>query len=574
MDRDLHVSSGNHGASVARAAMIAAVMFVCLLAIGFAIGVFNSRPQNGMAQNTGVATQQSPAPDLFNQLMIFQDWERPAVAIVLTGEQHGYLQPCGCSQPQYGGLARRYNLIQEMRKRGWPVVAADLGDVNQIKAPKDLPNVQGTLKYTYAMRAMDQMGYAAVNVGEYEMRMPLPVVLGNFALNNPTPRVVAANLLNRQPGQVFAGTVFDWALADKTTGPKVGFLGLISQSVENKVKDPNVTFHPKTALVLGKALPELKAAGAELIVLLYQGTKAEAKECAKYISDQHQTNPKKFPMVDVIVCLSEEAQPPALPIQAGRPMIVQAGHKGLNAGVIGVFNVKSGAPFELKYQLVAIGPEFNTPRGQEQGHKIMELMEEYTAELKRDGYLAKYKPVNHSVQVAQPNAEYAGSFACQNCHAHAYKIWEGTPHSHAYDTLVSTAKHPSLRQFDGECIVCHTVGFGYKTGFQNFDKTKHLTDVGCESCHGPCSEHVARPNNKALYPDINRWKWREPNPPNQAQENRRQLLIDTFCQSCHDLDNDNNFQFNVKWPKVIHMNPGAAPGPAAANGGWQIDAKK
>ena len=31
------------------------------------------------------------------------------VALLLSGESHGYLQPCGCSEPQKGGLARRYN---------------------------------------------------------------------------------------------------------------------------------------------------------------------------------------------------------------------------------------------------------------------------------------------------------------------------------------------------------------------------------------------------------------------------------------------------------------------------------
>src|SRR5208282_4425390 len=62
----------------------------------------------------------------------YRDWPKPDVAIVLSGELHGYLQPCGCSEPQKGGLARRYNLLQALTKdRGWPVVAADLGDLAQ-----------------------------------------------------------------------------------------------------------------------------------------------------------------------------------------------------------------------------------------------------------------------------------------------------------------------------------------------------------------------------------------------------------------------------------------------------------
>src|SRR5262249_18430329 len=68
----------------------------------------------------------------------FQDWPRPDVALVLSGQQYGYLQPCGCTRPQYGGLARRFNFLQTLRDRGWPVVAADLGDVAQKAGPQTM----------------------------------------------------------------------------------------------------------------------------------------------------------------------------------------------------------------------------------------------------------------------------------------------------------------------------------------------------------------------------------------------------------------------------------------------------
>src|SRR2546426_3771802 len=49
---------------------------------------------------------------------LFRDWPKPDVALLLTGEQNGYLQPCGCSAIQLGGLARRYNFSQSLGKRG------------------------------------------------------------------------------------------------------------------------------------------------------------------------------------------------------------------------------------------------------------------------------------------------------------------------------------------------------------------------------------------------------------------------------------------------------------------------
>ncbi len=100
---------------------------------------------------------------------------------MLTADQHGYLSPCGCSEPQKGGLERRYNFLQMLKERGWPVVAVDLGNVPQAEAPAGLPNKQGLIKYRYAMQAMKEMGYTAVGVGDHEASMPLLTALAEFA---------------------------------------------------------------------------------------------------------------------------------------------------------------------------------------------------------------------------------------------------------------------------------------------------------------------------------------------------------------------------------------------------------
>src|SRR5262245_14622359 len=58
------------------------------------------------------AEKASPAPAA---VQLFRDWpadKPPALALVLSGQEHGYLQPCGCSRPQLGGLPRRYNFLQ------------------------------------------------------------------------------------------------------------------------------------------------------------------------------------------------------------------------------------------------------------------------------------------------------------------------------------------------------------------------------------------------------------------------------------------------------------------------------
>src|SRR5262249_7418991 len=150
---------------------------------------------------------------------------------------------------------------------------------------------------------------------------------------------------------------------------------------------------------------------------------------------------------------------------------------------------------------------------------------------------------------------FVGSQACKNCHKSAYKVWMNSDHAHAYQSL-ENAKKPSLRQFDPECIVCHTVGFAYHSGFRSAEQTPKLKDVGCESCHGPASQHVLKPNDPVWYKLMNPWK--APNDENAEDKKSRVLQMDKLCQRCHDADNDVTWShggFERKWPKVAHPTP-------------------
>jgi hypothetical protein len=279
-----------------------------------------------------------------------------------------------------------------------------------------------------------------------------------------------------------------------------------------------------------------------------------------------------FPDFPVVLCLSEEDEPPVYMMdvkndQTGTTSyIVRLGQKGKHVGVLGVYrNPQGKRPFSFKYELVELGEEYMTPPNQETNHPIVKMMEDYTRDLQKNNYLARYGQKNHLLQAMNPvpglrNPEngvptYIGSKACGKCHEHAFDVWEKSPHSHAYQTLVN-AKRPSLRQFDGECIVCHTVGFGYKSGFTSVNQTKHLENVGCESCHGPGSLHAKNPNDEEWKARMNQL-WRG------AAPNRKEFKIETeLCITCHDTDNDvtwkhdkNYDPFKDKWGKIIHTTP-------------------
>jgi hypothetical protein len=477
---------------------------------------------------------------------LFQNWPRPDFVLLLSGQSNGFLQPCGCSEPQKGGYERRYNFVQTLKARGWPVVAADLGDVIAHDGPQKL------LKYQVAMTAMKLIGYTAVGVGLREIEASVYDVVGQYALNDPVPALVAANLHEKPP----TGCILPSAISNGSqAGPKVAFVGLIGKSVVPQVKDPSITFDPNNATVLKGLVQKLQVQKPELLVLLFHGTLAEAKACATM-----------FPEFRIIVCSSEDEEPPSTPDQVGDTLIVRLGHKSRYVGVVGVNRTgQQNRPLDLRYQLVALNPEFDTPLAQQQNHPIIKLMESYAEEVKKGNYLAKYAQRPHPLQVQFPGAEYVGTGTCKECHESEYKVWKNSKHSVAYATLEKAPKHP-LAQFDGECVACHTVGFGYKTGYTDEVRTKHLRNVGCEDCHGPGSLHVddvktkGKVTNWAVLKAMNEFKGKGDLP---------QADVGLFgaCQKCHDIDNDVNFKsarFGWYWKQIAHPMPASER--AAAGG--------
>jgi hypothetical protein len=517
-----------------RAFFLAAGTLACfsLSAMGFLM------LRGGQAPESGSESQEQKAGPAAAGPRLFHTWpadRQPDVVLLFSGEVHGYLQPCGCSEPQYGGLERRFNFMRGlMQERGWPIVAVDVGDVAQRASP------QALLKYRYTMEAMKRMRYAAVGIGQNEMALPLLDALGEFALNNPSPRVIAANLADKKDS--FAGAVESYEIAGSPGIPRIGVVAAVGPTVARAVNDPMVKF-ADVKKTLTELLPQVQKKQCDLLVLLYQGSIKEAKLCAQ-----------AFPEFHVIQCLTAEEEPPAQPEQVGNTMIVEVGHKGRHIGLVGAYRgAQAGAPFELHYQLVQLGPEYKTPQGKEADNPILGLLENYGKEVKNRNYLAHYPKAAHPIQQQFKEAKYVGSEKCKKCHEESYQVWKASPHSRAYATL-QDAKRPSLRQYDGECVVCHVTGFEYVSGFTSEKQTPHLIDNGCENCHGPGSSHVKDNYDVKLHALMNPYKTQ----PNETAEQKQARLnhLDASCQKCHDIDNDVHWKLD-KWIEghIVHKEP-------------------
>ncbi len=128
------------------------------------------------------------------------------------------------------------------------------------------------------------------------------------------------------------------------------------------------------------------------------------------------------------------------------------------------------------------------------------------------------------------DARFVGSAACQGCHASEFATWEKSAHARAVKSL-------DVKKKAGEdaCLACHTTGFSRPGGFPRGGAvTAHadLATVGCESCHGPGSAHVA------------------PDSPKRGTivslgDKCKSCAILQVCGTCHDDANDPGFRFEV-----------------------------
>ena len=544
---------------------------------------------------------------LVGGMPLFHGWpanQKPDVVIVFSGQTFGYLQPCGCSRPQSGGLERRAVFIDGLKAKGWPVAGVDLGDLYPEKVAVAK---QGKLKYVATMNALREMGYLGVGIGKTEIQADLLSLLAEYALQKEQrPFTLAGNAEGVVQGkavprvQNFGIPGANRPLVDLTEVGKVGEVSVgVAGVVGKALRDDNLKYKWDTTIDFPNAKQAIEDAvkeldkhplKAQLKVLIFQGPSGDA---AKVAAD--------FPQFQLILCQADSDLPPLMPQSVNhkdgtKTLVVQVGHKGQHVGVVGAFK-KPGGGLEFKYQLVPLGEEYITSGNEQQAlakNPTLKVLEDYSKAVRDAKLLAQFPRKPHPAQIQagglKPavNLTYVGTDACAACHVAEHKKWKDASHSHAMETLEKVAKRPSLRQFDGECVRCHTVGFDYQSGYVDEPKSASLRHVGCENCHGPGSGHVAAPNNKALLDLMSSWKQpgaaKMPAPDfmekmaklDPAERGKveiapaQQLLINGVgrtCAQCHDNEADPHFDIYKSWAKIAHT--GLAP-----PGGWPAVAPK
>lgn len=455
----------------------------------------------------------------------WRKWPTPDVTLVVTGQQNGYIEPCGCTglDRQKGGVARRFTFMKQLRDKGWSLLPIDAG--NQVRRF----GRQAEIKLQQSVKAMQLMDYQAIGFGPEDLRLGVGELLAVAAGDSPDDTMFAsANVVLIDPSLMPKFKIVE------VNGIKVGITSILDPSALETQLSDDITLGPKERAAMESATL-MKESGADFRVLMFFGKEEDAK---KLVQD--------VPGFDLVVAAGGYGEPTYQPeeIENARTRMIVTGNKGMYAGLVGIYKQ---AP--LRYARVALTHEF------EDAPEMRQVMKEYQDQLRDIGLqgLGLLPPIPHG-----SGQKFVGTAKCAECHTTAFDIWSSTPHAVATDDIVMPPKERGdiARHFDPECLSCHVTGWNpqeyypYESGYLTLEGSKHLHGSGCENCHGPGSEHSAAEVEGSQVSDERREELRQAMilPLEKAREK---------CMTCHDLDNSPDFHEedafeDVYWPEVEH----------------------
>ena len=371
-----------------------------------------------------------------------------ALRLLVTVQQDGELEPCGCAEGQYGGLPRRASLLRAWEAQGVRTLLADNGDLILDAS------LQSQQKFETTLQAHQAMGTVALNLGEMDLLLD-PVMVELTALNFETPYVSA----NVSPA---AHTHVVVPVDVNGTVITVGITGFLDPELVTEAAPGWQVRAPRPALreVLATLAQEV-----DVILVLAHANRLRTEAILDGLPPPH------------AVVLAHEAEDPIEPVPTslrGVPALAP----GTQAKYLARFDVRTS---DGRVQVV---PQY------EGLHERIPDLPALRALL--DGYQMILEQLDiPDLTPRRPYAaggSYVGVEACAACHVNAVDTWRESKHAHAMDIIVER-KH----EFDPDCLKCHTTGFTFVGGYRSRADTPTLSFVSCEACHGPGSNHAADP---------------------------------------------------------------------------------
>ncbi len=375
----------------------------------------------------------------------------PDLTIIYSGNLDGNLEPCGCNpEAQLGGIQTQAAVIEQLRQTDPELVLISTGGLLSSNFGSD------HLKSQFILPGMKLLKYDAIGVQWSDLAYGIP-----FLLKNPLPYVISnwqndnfssQKVIKREKHQI---SYFQWL--DPKRQPSTG-KGSHQYPLLNDLD------------ILAQKIREAKSQGHFIIL----GTTAEYSDRITFLS------------MDVNILLLKSQPEFQKPVKEGNTLILTPEMWVKHMGRLDI----------------SLDSNMNITQWQ---HKIIPLPDTLTPpiyiKLWYQGYIDQIHDKNakrrelrmqrRKLNMQRRNTSglnfrpYIGQKKCAQCHQDIVTSWNKTKHAKAFNTLEGVNK-----SFDPDCLTCHTVAFEKPGGFIDQSLTPDLTDVQCESCHGPGRDHV------------------------------------------------------------------------------------
>ena len=421
----------------------------------------------------------------------------PSIHVLFTGEENGYLEPCGCSEVQLGGFLKRHTLINHLREKDENLILLSLGDLPSKVGRQD------EIKMEVAFEALGRMGYVAHNIGEKDLNMGIDLLGYLSQISNVD--FISSNIVDLTTQDIKIKPYIIKEIKMKEATLTVGILGIVSpELIENtfqdvEVVDPVLSLKPLVSDLHDKT---------DILILLSHAEMEESIKIAEF-----------YPELDLIISGHLVDRPDLYLKKVNNTYVIPVGEKGKYVGEITLATQRKQTGEDKHVNSLSPAIETTPVDGRfPDSPEIATLLRIYQQRLKDEALLAQ-------VFKSDPpsNLTFIGNDLCALCHNKIFKQWEETGHASAYETLVK-AEH----EYDPECVACHVIGLNYVTGFETIESTPKLKGVGCESCHGPGSDHKET-----------------------LSKGYGKVSVEN-CEICHNDEHSPNFEFKDYWQKIKH----------------------
>lgn len=487
-------------------------------------------------------------------------YQKPHVTLVAVTDWQAVLKPCGCTVDlQKGGVERIGKFVADLRTSDNSVVVVHAGNLLADDEPLSSTRAQqAELRMRAFVAALDRIQIAAVSLSSLDLQQGGPVAKKILeSVHWPLLSLDSTGGVN---------TAVPSAVIKTASGVQVGLIGIDPASVGDDAA---------RQLRLQTLVGEVKSKGAQVVVVLSNLGLRPSRKLARSTTG-----------IDVMVIghLDAKADPEGDLEREGNTLVVHATRQGAYFAALtlvpsadGQWKEASeflpGAVGDLQVRIAALEKNLTQWRQKKAvaTQRALPYLEQELAEMKKrllaaqaaasqplpSGALALYRTVglawnaavdpeiaqlvkHYDDEVAEINMKnagdvpkpadgqphYVGQAVCAGCHQKTKDFVANDLHQHAWATLENVGKTKDL-----DCVACHSTGFG-KPGGSNLAKLKGFTNVQCEACHGPGSQHADSPRK-----GMNSRIIAAPNAP--------------ICATCHTPEHAPRFAFEEYRKRIV-----------------------